>query len=77
MAKKPQYSQGQYIIRKRSLSSETGNLSPWSYLPDVFDDLEDAQYQAEDMEVPDTAMEFIVEVLDVEGNVVGGAVYSD
>lgn len=77
MAKKPQYSQGQYVVRKRSWSAATGNFSPWSYLPDVFDDLEDAQYQEEDMIVPDTAMEFIVQVLDYDGNVFGGAIYSD
>ena len=74
--KKPHYSQGEYIIRHRSTTNTPGKYTPWVYCPTVYDDLELAQFEVERFEVPNTAQEHIVEVLDFDGNIVGGAVYS-
>ena len=77
--KKPNYSQGQYVVRKRSTSNTTGKKSPWSYFSDVFDDLEKAQEFAEDEanNAPHGVYAYEVDVIDYEGNLVGGAVYED
>ena len=72
MAKKPTYSQGEYIVRKRSRNAETYNYSPWSYFSKVFSNFDDADYfiHNEYFPMPENACMIEVEVIDFEGKCV-------
>ncbi len=76
MAKKPVYSQGQYIVRRR-VTSDIGGTTPPMYYSEVFDNVKDAFFFAENQPLPPGAYCIDIEILDFDGNVVDGVIFED
>ena len=70
MAKKPVYSEGEYIIRYQFIRNAN---NPWRYYPEVFSSLKEAEDKVDlDWDILAEDAETVVEILDFNGNVVGG-----
>jgi len=70
MTKKPDYNEGQYIIRYRAYDS-MGDPGRWKYYQEVFDDLEDAKSEIFNLDykikIPEDSSDSEVEIIDHDG----------